>query len=218
MPGEVQRWRAFSSATVSDALDRLGIPGQCHGIKPLDGAFRVLGRAYTVRYIPVGPAQGNVGDYIDDVAPGDVVVLDNGGIQDATVWGDILTSVAHRRGVAGTVIHGVCRDSARSLELGYPIFSRGHYMRTGKDRVQADAFNVPVSLGQVRVEPGDILFGDRDGLLVVPKLREDEVHCAALAIEESEDRIRDAVAQGERLDEARRRFGYFNLQRRSDGK
>jgi 4-hydroxy-4-methyl-2-oxoglutarate aldolase len=218
VPLEVERWRAFSTATVSDALDRLGISGQCYGIKPLEGAFRVLGRAHTVRYVPVGSVKGNVGDYIDDVAPGDVVVLDNGGIQDATVWGDILTSVAHRRGIAGTVIHGVCRDSARSLELGYPIFSRGHYMRTGKDRVQADAFNVSVSLGQVRVEPGDILFGDRDGLLVVPKLREDEVHSAALAIEESEDRIRDSVARGERLDEARRRFGYFSLQRRGDGK
>ena len=97
MPAEVERWRAFSFATVSDALDRLGIPGQCHGIKPLDGALRVPGRAYTVRYIPVGPVKGNVRDYIDDVAPR-VVVLDNGGVQDATVWGDILTSVAHRRG------------------------------------------------------------------------------------------------------------------------
>src|SRR5207245_7999461 len=109
--------------------------------------------------------KGSVGDYIDDVPPGDVVVLDNGGRLDATVWGDILTIMAHRRNLGGTVIHGVCRDVDRSLELNYPIFSRGNYMRTGKDRVQADGYNVPVSLGEVRVVPGQLLLGDADGIV-----------------------------------------------------
>jgi len=70
-------------------------------------------------------------------------VLDNGGRENATVWGDILTWVAHRRGVAGTVIDGACRDTHLSLELGYPIFSRSYSMRTGKDRVQVEAMNGP---------------------------------------------------------------------------
>src|SRR5919198_6402756 len=174
MDAQVEQFKAFSTTTISDALDRLGMAGQAFGITPLDRAFRLAGRAYTVRTMPVSAPGASVGDYIDDVPPDSIVVLDNSGRLDATVWGDILTIMAHRRGIGGTVIHGVCRDSVRSLELGFPIFSRGVYMRTGKDRVRADGYNVPVSLGEVRVEPGDLLVGDADGVLVVPQGREAE--------------------------------------------
>ena len=205
-------WHELACAAVSDALDKLGINGQCFGIKPLDPRFRVVGQAFTVRYAPVGMVRGTVGDYIDDVPAGGVVVLDNGGRMDATVWGDILTTMGHRRRLAGTVIHGVCRDVARSLELDYPMFSRGVYMRTGKDRVQVEAFGAPVSLGDVRVMPGDLMLGDADGVVVVPLARAPEVLETALAIELAEERIRELLAQGMRLDEARRQMGYFTLQ------
>lgn len=218
MNDPLQAWRALTAASVSDALDRLGVAGQCLGIKPLSPGFRLVGRAYTVRYAPVAPGGGTVGDYIDDVPAGAVVVLDNGGRLDATVWGDILTDTAQRRGIAGTVIHGVCRDVARSLEVGYPIFSRGAYMRTGKDRVQAEAVEVPVSLGEVRVEPGDLLFGDADGIVVVPRERAEAVLATATEIERREGEIRAAVAAGARLDEARRSAGYHLLQRRESGR
>jgi 4-hydroxy-4-methyl-2-oxoglutarate aldolase len=122
--------------------------------------------------------------------------------------------MAHRRGIGGTVIHGVCRDAARSLELGYPIFSRGVYMRTGKDRVQADGYNLPISLGEVRVVPGDVLVGDADGVLVVPQGREGEVLDIAKQVTEAEDLIRQEIEQGSRLDEARVRHRYFQLQSR----
>ncbi len=114
-----------------------------------------------------------MGDYIDDVPSGSVVVLDNSGRTDCTVWGDILTGVASRRGIAGTVINGVCRDVARARSIGYPVFSRGSYMRTGKDRVEVDRMDVPVSLGEVQVRPGDILVGDGDGVVVIPRIHED---------------------------------------------
>jgi regulator of RNase E activity RraA len=115
-------------------------------------------------------------------------------------------------GIGGTVIHGVCRDSTRSLELGYPIFSRGVYMRTGKDRVQADGMQVPISLGEVRVEPGDLLAGDADGVVVIPRAREQDVLAVSQEITEAEDRIRQEIAAGSRLDEARKKHRYFQLQ------
>jgi regulator of RNase E activity RraA len=217
MSEDFAAWRKLSTATVSDALDRLALNGQAFGLAPLDRRFRLCGRAFTVKYVPVGAVKGTVGDYIDDVAPGSVVVLDNDGRLDATVWGDILTTMAHYRGIGGTVIHGVCRDVARSLELSYPIFSRGSYMRTGKDRVKAESFNVPVSLGSAQVRPGDLLLADADGVVVVPRGREDSVLEVALQIESAEDAIREAIGRGERLDEARRRAGYFQLQRRREG-
>ncbi|HLH70519.1 MAG TPA: RraA family protein [Candidatus Dormibacteraeota bacterium] len=210
----IDEFKRHSTTTLSDAMDRLGIAGQVFGITPLDRRFRLAGPAFTVRTIPVAVISGTVGDYIDDVPPGSIVVLDNGGRLDATVWGDILTIMAHRKGLGGTVIHGVCRDASRSLELGYPIFSRGVYMRTGRGRVQADGYQVPVSLGEVRVEPGDIVVGDADGVVVVPQQRQEEVLSAAREIAEAEDRIRREIEQGSRLDEARRRHRYFQLQTR----
>jgi regulator of RNase E activity RraA len=162
--------------------------------------------------VPVGETKGTVGDYIDDIQPGELVVIDNNGVLDATVWGDILTLVADRTGIAGTVIDGVCRDSWRARELNYPIFSRGTYMRTGKDRVRVDAYDVPVSIGGIAVEPGDLLVGDADGVVAVPGTREAEVLELAASIEVAEGRIRAAVEQGLRLDEARATYGYHRLQ------
>jgi regulator of RNase E activity RraA len=205
---------AFATSGISDALDRLGIAGQAHGIGALDPSFRLAGRAFTGFYQPVDVGGGTVGDYIDDVPPGGVIVLDNAGRTDVTVWGDILTLVASHKGIAGTVIDGVCRDISRSRELAYPVFSRGRYMRTGKDRVQMTGIQVPVSIGHVRVRPGDILIGDGDGIVVVPREREAEVFEVASSIEATEERIREQVMRGVRLDEARRQLGYHNLQSR----
>ena len=211
----VLRAAKLDTATLSDALDKLAIAGQCLGIKPRDQAFRMTGRAYTVLYGPIDSANpGTVGDYIDDLPPGTVVVLDNGGREDATVWGDILTGLAHRKGLAGTVIDGANRDTHLCLELGYPIFSRSYSMRTGKDRVQVDAEQVPVTIGQARVEPGDLLRGDADGVIVIPKARENEVLQIAETIERAEEQIRELISSGKRLDEARKALRYHQLQTR----
>lgn len=202
----------LSTAAVSDALDKLGRPGAVPGIVPFDPTFRVCGPAFTGRYEPVDEQGGTVGDYIDDVDPGSVVVLGNDGRLDCTVWGDILTSVATRRGVAGTVIHGVCRDVAASLEFRYPVLARGRNMQTGKDRVRLAATQVPVTLGPVTVHPGDLVLGDADGVVVVAAAEADEVLAVAVAIEAAETRIREAAATGERLDDVRARIGYHQLQ------
>src|ERR1700744_5494786 len=97
----------MDTTTISDALDKLGISGQCLGIAPLDPTFRMAGPAFTVRYVPCGVHGGTVGDYIDDLPEGTVVTLDNQQRVDATVWGDILTIVATRKRLGGTVIDGV---------------------------------------------------------------------------------------------------------------
>lgn len=208
----LSRISKLDTTSLSDALDRLGIAGQCLGIKPLDPAFRLAGRAFTILYGPAGSPPGTVGDYIDDLEPDTVIVIDNGGREDATVWGDILTMVAHRRGLAGTVIDGACRDTHLARTLGYPIFSRSYSMRTGKDRVQVEATNGPVNIGLARVGPGDLVRGDADGVLVVPAALEAEVLDIAGEIDRAEARIRAAVESGQRLDEARKQEGYHRLQ------
>jgi regulator of RNase E activity RraA len=212
MDDNIQRASKLDTTSLSDALDRLGIAGQCLGIKPLDHRFRMTGRAFTILYGPASTPPGTVGDFIDDLEPDTVVVLDNGGRENATVWGDILTTVAHRRGIAGTVIDGACRDTHLALSLGYPIFSRSYSMRTGKDRVQVEATNCAVNIGDARVNAGDILRGDSDGVIVIPKTHEDEVLRVAEEVDTVEGRILQAVRDGSRLVDARMKHGYHQLQ------
>jgi len=208
----VQRASKLDTTSLSDALDRLGIAGQCLNIKPLDPRFRLTGRAFTILYGPAGSPPGTVGDYIDDVPAGGVVVLDNGGRENATVWGDILTWVSNRRGIAGTVIDGACRDTHLSRELGYPIYSRSYSMRTGKDRVQVEAMGGTVNIGEARVQQGDILRGDADGVVAIPKEHEEAVLAAAEQIDAAEQQIRAMVNDGHSLTEARAKLGYHKLQ------
>jgi 4-hydroxy-4-methyl-2-oxoglutarate aldolase len=209
-----ERASRLDTTALSDAMDRLGIAGQCLNIKPLDHGMRLTGRAFTILYGPSGKPSGTVGDYIDDVPAGHVVVLDNGGRENATVWGDILTWVATQRRVAGTVIDGACRDTHLARELRYPIFSRSYSMRTGKDRVQVEATGGPVNIGEARCEAGDLLRGDADGVLVIPRAHEAEILTVAEEIDAIEQQIRDAVKGGLTLVDARRQHGYHSLQTR----
>lgn len=211
----IARLSALDTPSVSDAMDKLGIPGQAAGIRPVGPGQTMCGPAFTVRYRPVADVGETVGDYIDDVPAGHVVVIDNRGRTDCTVWGDILTETASTRGVAGTVVNGISRDSLASISARYPLFSCGTWMRTGKDRVTVDALNVPVTLGGVDVVPGDVVFGDTDGVVVVPAERLSEVVELAESIDAVEERIRVAVRSGARLDRARADLGYHTLQRAS---
>jgi 4-hydroxy-4-methyl-2-oxoglutarate aldolase len=212
MDENVQRASKLDTTAISDAMDRLGIPGQCLGIKPLDYRFRLTGRAFTILYGPAGVPPGTVGDFIDDVPPGSVIVIDNGGRENATVWGDILTMVAHKRGIAGTVIDGACRDTNLSREIVYPIFSRSYSMRTGKDRVQVEAMGSPVNIGDARILAGDILRGDADGVVAIPQAHESDILSIAEEIDSTEEKIRRAVLNGTRLSDARAQHRYHSLQ------
>ena len=209
----VERVAKLDTATLSDALDKLRISGQCLGIKPRNQNFRLAGRAYTILYGPLDAEKpGTVGDFIDKLGPGTVVVIDNGGREDATVWGDILTFLANKKGLAGTVIDGACRDVHLCLSLGYPIYSRSYSMRTGKDRVQVDAEQVPVNIGDARVQPGDLMRGDADGVVCIPKSREDEVLDVAEQIDAAEAKIRAMLEDGKTIGEARAAMKYHSLQ------
>jgi regulator of RNase E activity RraA len=207
-----------STATISDALDKLGRPGSLLGLAPLFDGARLCGRAFTVRYVPAGSPPGTVGDYLDDVAPGQVVVLDNAGRTDCTVWGDILTAMAANRRIAGTVIDGVCRDVSRALDEQYPIFSRGRFMRTGKDRVEVAEVGGAVSIGGVKVRAGDLLVGDADGVIAIPAEIEARVLEICEQISSRESAILADVLSGATIGEARRTHGYHLLQRNEEAK
>jgi 4-hydroxy-4-methyl-2-oxoglutarate aldolase len=170
-----KEFAALPTSAVSDALDRLGIKGQCSGVRALSPqGMKLCGRAFTVQFLPCGPPDartpnGDIGDYIDDVPEGYVVALDNRGNLESSVWDEAMTRSARQRGIAGTVIDGTCRDWMRSGARQYPLFALGTHSCNGKDRVRVEAYNLPIVIGGVRVECDDILLGDEDGLVVIPR-------------------------------------------------
>lgn len=204
--------KAMDTASISDAMDKLGIPCGLLGIQAVVSEHKICGDAFTVHYIPCGAEKGTVGDFIDDVQPGQVVVIDNGGRLYCTVWGDIMTFTAKTKGIEGTLIDGVCRDVNGIEELGYGIYTKGKYMVTGKERVTVDAVNVPVAISGVQVRPGDIILGDDSGALVIPKERAQEVLNIARNIEATEQKIIAEVRNGSTLKAAREKLGYHHLQ------
>ncbi|MDX3313904.1 RraA family protein [Streptomyces sp. NPDC054884] len=206
----------LSTASVSDALDSLGLPGSLHGIGALRQGQRAVGPVFTVTYEPVDEAGGTVGDFLDDVPAGAVILIDNAGRTDCTVWGGIMSQTARARGIAGTVIHGTCRDVAVATDVGYPIWSVSRFMRTGKDRVRPAAVQTAVTVDGVLIRPGDILVADDDGAVAVPTARWDEVADIARRIDRVEDAIVEAVRGGATLAEARARHGYHSLQTPND--
>lgn len=212
----IKRFRALDTTCVSDALDSMGIKCGLYDIKPIVGECKICGPAFTVHYVPCGVEKGTVGDFLDDVKPGEVVVLDNAGRTYCTVWGDIMSIVASKTGIEGTVIDGVCRDLPTIKKLKYPLFSKGYYMSTGKDRVEVDAVNVPVSVSGVQVCPGDIILGDDTGVIVIPKDKAEEVLKTAETIDKKERQIEEEVLKGTPLKEARIKTNYHHLQTKID--
>ena len=202
----------MSTSAVSDALDMLGVPGQLSGIRAMVPGARCAGPAYTVTFAPVTDAsEGTAADYLEDVAPGSVVVLDNAGRTDCTVWGDLLTAFAGLRGVAGTVVWGAARDNAECVRAGYPVFAADGWMRTGKGRVRRVAVGAAVEIGGVRIEAGDMIVADDDGVVCVPAAHWPRVCELAGEVERREAAIKDALAAGVSLAEARRRNRYSDL-------
>ena len=213
----IERLGRLDVASVSDAMDKIGIPCGLLGIHAVVPGKHICGRAFTVHYVPNGVVKGNVGDFLDDVQPSQVVVIDNSGRLYCTVWGDIMTFVATRKGIAGTVIDGVCRDIPGILENDYPIFTKSTYMVTGKDRVTVDYVNKPVAISGVQVCPNDIILADDTGAVCIPDAVAEKVADIAESIEKTEQAIIAEVKNGSTLKEARAKLGYHHLQTHEEG-
>lgn len=210
----IEKAKGLSTPEISDALDYFSLPGSLLGIKHIAGKKTIVGTAWTVRYVTVDKDNmGTVGDFIDDVKPTDVVVIDNTARQDCTVWGGILSQLAHHKGISGTVINGVCRDTAEANSVGYPLYALGNYMRTGKDRVQVAAVCEPVVISGVLINQGDLIVADIDGVVVVSKSHIKDVIDRAQAMQKIENTILQDTLAGMTISEARKKHNYHLLQR-----
>ncbi|HZB33775.1 MAG TPA: RraA family protein [Streptosporangiaceae bacterium] len=202
-------FREHGTGAVSDSLDLVGHNGGLPGLARQSGVGVIVGPAYTLRYEPVAPGEpAPAGEFIDDVPAGSVVVIANAGRTHCTVWGDILSEVANRRGVVGTVIDGCCRDLGEIRALDYPVWSLGSYMKSGKNRVRLVAVAEPIDVCGTTVHPGDLVCADDAGVVIVPDRLVKETAANVAKVVTMEAGVRADIARGVPLREARRRHGY----------
>lgn len=190
----VEAARALPTATLHEAGGKIGaLPS---AIKPVAPAFRVCGPALTVH----SPGGDNLWLHraIEMARPGDVLVVYTNGIYEHGYWGEIMTSAAKVKSLGGLVIDGCVRDGALLEEIGFPVFARGLCIRgTGKDYGAIGWLNAPLLIGDVRVAAGDLIVGDADGVVAVPRARAEDVVAKACKREADEAAILTRVNAGE---------------------
>jgi regulator of RNase E activity RraA len=211
---EQARAKLFT-AVLSDVLDAHGHRDQAlrPGIRPLDDELVLCGRARTGLYMDVYEAIEGENPYeleirlIDDLKPDEVAVFSCGASGRIAPWGELLSTACRARGAAGCVMDGLVRDVRAIRAMKFPVFHGGIGPLDSKGRGKVMAIDLPVEVGGVKVSPGDLLFGDADGVVVIPRAIEEKVIAAALAKVEGEDATRDALARGEKLADVFARLG-----------
>ncbi len=218
----VPEYLRLSTPNVSDALDRLGIKGAPHGILPLwPGCKKIVGPAATMKLVDVGkglkspsPAMGSL-EAVKAAQPGDVLVIDHGGRMDVNSYGGIVGFTTHHRGLVGCVIDGVTRDVDEYKMLGLPVYARGIIQQSIRNRCAFAGHGIDVELGGVKVRPGDFIMADDNGVLVIPQERVTEVLEVAKQYKTIEERIVEAIRNGDDPVEAHERVSYDKLTRSS---
>jgi regulator of RNase E activity RraA len=193
------RLQALDTCAVSDALDRLGLPGTALGIRQVTTRRRIAGRVVPVKLGPAGdtPAKRHLcSAAIEAATAANVIVVEHRSRDDAAGWGGLLSTAACVRGVAGTIVDGSVRDVDDSRALGYSVFARGVVPATARGRVAEHAWNEPIVVGGVDVKPGDLVIADGSGVVFIDAARSDEVLDLAESIAALEAMMTTAVRNG----------------------
>lgn len=181
-----------STANISDAMHR---SGDLPGIRPVAPGMKLVGPVVTVRTYPGDWAK--TVEAIDVAGDGEVIVIDAAG-QGPAMWGELATHSALQRGIAGVVADGAVRDTPEIIELGFPVFTK-IVMPTAGEPKGFGEINVPITIGDVRIRPGDWAVGDDDGVVILPKARAAEFANRAMDVLEKENRLREEINRGSTL-------------------
>ncbi len=196
---------------VGDILDSFGQFRQFlpQAIQPMREDMVVVGRAMPVLIAEVfGPQRepfGRLTEALDQIDQGEVYIAT--GAMTCASWGEILTATARARGGGGAVINGFHRDTLRVLEQNWPVFSRGRYAQDAAVRASVIAYRCPLEIEATKVNPGDLVFGDLDGVLVVPRTLEEEVIARALEKARGEKVVRREIEAGASSTSVFRKYG-----------
>lgn len=213
--------RELFPAVVGDVMDTLGLRHQFlpPRIQPLRDDMVVIGRAMPVIEAdldedqsdsksdsPTSPKFGLMFTALDDLKPGEVYLC-MGASPRYALWGELMSTRALRLGAAGAVMDGYSRDTNGILALNFPTFSTGRYAQDQAPRGKVVDFRVPVEIEGVRIRPGDLVFGDLDGVCIIPQEAETEVLTGALEKVRGEQKVRESIEAGMSASEAFAKFG-----------
>jgi len=200
------------TAVVADILDSLGLQNQIlpSRIRPLGNSEAVVGIARTILVRDVVSASPHPYEVefalVDDLREGDVIVAQCGE-REAAFWGELLSTAAAKRGAVGAVVDGFCRDLRQISELRFPVYARGMSPADSKGRCEAVARDIPIEIGGVAIHPGDMIFADLDGVVVVPAGSIDETARGALEKVRGEQTVFNALQSGMSTREAYDKWG-----------
>lgn len=201
----IERTMKLYVAAVSDAADEIGLRQVCmdKGIMPLTKNKRMAGFARTGKLTrspanrPYDEKQLDVFmNLATDAVDGDIIVIDMAGATDCSAWGQILTKIGIPRGVKGAVVDGTSRDIHEIDEMNFTVFARGRHPGTMRGRLDMESVQSPIVCGGVSVHPGDLIFGDGDGIVVIPADRIEEVLKHAEQVVATDDWWADKLDEG----------------------
>jgi len=203
---------ALYTPVIGDILDQMGYFHQFlpPNIMPIDPGMKLIGYAMPVLMMDVYGQQehpfGKLTHALDDLKPGDVYIA-SGAMHRSANWGELLTATAKVRGAVGAVVDGFHRDTPQVLEQDFPVFSAGPYAQDSGPRMKVVDFRVPLEIGNILIQNGDLIFGDRDGVIIVPKTIIAEVLERALEKASTEKVVRKAIEEGMTSTAAFAKFG-----------
>lgn len=210
-----ERFEKLSTTNISDALDALGLHGATYGIRPMAERWgKFAGPAVTVKMTAAGETKGkhHLGvKAIEAADKGDVIIIDNGGRLDTSCWGGILANGAKYKGVSAVAIDGACRDLDDCLEVDFPVYARGTVVATARGRVMEESTNVMIQFGGVQVRPGDIVMGDRSGIVIVPLEHVEAVLEKAEQLWQKEENMIRDIRNGESMLEVDSKYNYEKM-------
>lgn len=200
----IARLTALDTCAVSDALDKLGLPGAVIGISALTGPARVVGCAVTTKLgapLPGLPKRHLGAGAVMAARPGDIIVVEHRGRTDVSGWGGLLSRGAVRRGVAAVLVDGACRDIDESRTLALPVFARAAVPVTARGRIAEHSCQEPITFGTIAVKPGDLVIADGSGIVFVDQARADHIVSVAEDIYAREQRMAEAIDAGRAIGE-----------------
>lgn len=211
----IKRYKALYTGAVSDILDELGFRGQAlpHYITPLKMDMMVAGPAFTGQGYPVTDTTNDDSGMrirmLESIDAGTVSVWATENHSLAAHWGEIMSNAARERGCTGAVVDGGLRDTNFVLKMGFPVFHRFRCVASSVGRWEIKEWMVPVKIGNTTINPGDFVFGDVDGVVIVPKDMTEEVLLKTEQKVETENKMRVEISKGVTVSEVYHKYGKF---------
>jgi regulator of RNase E activity RraA len=210
-----QRLLRLSTTNIADALDALSLKGATYGIRPLwESAGKIAGRAVTLKITAAGLTKGknHLGvKAIEAGERGDIIVIDNGGRLDTSCWGGILANGAKMKGLSAVVVDGAVRDLDDCIDVQFPVYARGTVVATARGRIMEEATNIMIQFAGVQVRPGDVVMGDRSGVVIIPQERLDEVLVKAEELYDKEEQMVAEIRAGASMLEVDNKYSYEKM-------